>query len=112
MSKHIGKEYTFIPDKALYETKISDEMQCFTDYEPRADSTVGNLTHLIVEQNNWKENVFENFLSLDILKKSKERGYLDVKNLYYGNKESGVLSFEIKGKSLTHTHTHTHAQTK
>ena len=69
-------------------------MQCFTNYEPRAD--VGhNLSTLVVNQEGWKDDVFENFISETILKKAKERGYKDVKYLLYGNKDSGKLSLEI-----------------
>ena len=39
--------------------------------------------------------MFENFIHDTILKKAKERGYKDVKNLFYGDKSSGPISFEI-----------------
>ena len=99
-SKHIAKEANFIPDKALYDSKVSNEIQCFTNFEPRADSTAMNLSSLIVTKNGWKENVFENFIHPSILQKSKERGYTDVKYLLYGNKDSGLISFEIIGNLL------------
>jgi hypothetical protein len=68
---------------ALYKTKISNEMQCFTNYEPRAE--IGcNLSSLVVNLGGWKEQVFENFIHPSILKKAKERGYKDVKNLLFG----------------------------
>ena len=51
-----------------------------------------------VNMNGWKENVFENFISESILKKSRERGYKDVKNLLFGNKDSGMLSLQIDVK--------------
>merc|ERR1711871_698316 len=94
-SKHIAKEASFIPEVALYKSKVSNEMQCFTNFEPRANPSASNLTQLVVNMNGWKENVFENFISESILRKSRERGYKDVKYLLYGNKDSGQLSLQI-----------------
>lgn len=98
VSKHVSKEASFIPEQVLYNSKVSNEIQCFTNFEPRADPVAANLSSLVISMNGWKENVFENFIHPSILKKSKERGYLDVKYLLYGNKDAGPISFEIMAK--------------
>jgi hypothetical protein len=49
-AKRIAKEMAFFPETALYKSQISNEMQCFTNYEPRADPLVGNLSSLVVNQ--------------------------------------------------------------
>jgi hypothetical protein len=50
VSKHIENEHRYIPSSPLYESVISDEMQCYTNFEPRSEAG-SDLSSRIVSGN-------------------------------------------------------------
>ena len=102
-------------------TEIVDGVQCFTDYMPRAHKELNSLRSLVVRgiaNNNstqlsdknhhggWYTNVFEVVNANDekILRKHKEKGYLDYKHIIYGSAQSGVLEliFSVKQRGYVY----------
>ncbi len=97
-------------------TDIVDNVQCYTNYMPRAYPDENSLSSLIVSgmapesnvtafsQNNhyggWYNNIFEavNMNSVNALKKHKAKGYLDYKHAIYGSAQSGALEFVFTTK--------------
>ena len=107
--------YRFFPGAPIYPTNVSDNMQCFTNFEPRAElqndltsrvvaglanPSEVNATELnagagSIRGQGWRTSIFEEFLDRKIIVRAKERGYLDFKHMLHGNKESGPLSILI-----------------
>jgi len=82
IEKHIVKEHKYIPETAMYPTNISEAMQCYTDFEPRAEPKSDIGARIIPNDHKWKRAIFEEFLDMSILKKARSRGYLDYKYMY------------------------------
>jgi hypothetical protein len=91
-------------EKPLYETEVSDKMDCWTNFEPRFEANSDLVSRAIAgmakdnDSKGWKLDVLENFIDPVIFKKARERGYLDVKYMLYGNKDDGPLSFSINAR--------------
>jgi hypothetical protein len=98
----------------LWRTEIADDVQCFTDFEPRARLDT-SLSHLAVSglagkpdrnqgasrpsgESGWESIVFETLMDPDSVRSAKLKGYQDWKNIIYGNNESGTLTLEVSVK--------------
>lgn len=103
VERHVDTEKKHVPEKPLYPTDISDNMQCFTNFEPRNEPN-SDLAGLVISgmskdsSPGWKLDVFENFIDKVIFTRARERGYLDVKYMLYGNKNDGPLSLIVNFK--------------
>lgn len=95
-----------MPRRAIFDTKISDNMQCFTNYEPRTNLE-SSLSSLVISGLKGKEGtvgwdtmILEQLLpQWETLKAAqKEFGYKDFKHVLVANKDSGPLSLYIKPK--------------
>lgn len=97
--KHIDHELKHIPTKAIFDPMgFSDNMQCYTTFQPLGDPSLDMFKIVIPSgegKNGFKNIIFEELTSPEIIKKAKASGYLDFKHLLYGNIDSGVLSFNI-----------------
>lgn len=100
--KRIDSEHKHLPTKALHKTEYSDDMQCFTTFQPRYDDTYA-LEKLVIPPPQPSKQGFQ-FLIYEELEKSaiipmaRSRGYLDFKYMLWGNKTSGALNFRIHAK--------------
>ena len=95
---HIDKEKKHVPVKALYPSMYSDNMKCFTSFEPRGWDD-GDIHKYVISSNDgkevWKEDIFEDFMDKSIVLKAKGIGYLDYKHMLHGNNENTALSIKI-----------------
>jgi hypothetical protein len=98
VQKHIKAESHHVPPMAIHESMYSDNMRCFTSFQPRADNSL-SLEALVVASGDGKPgfqmDIFEQLTDPNIVIKAKERGYKDFKYMLYGNQESGSLSLKI-----------------
>jgi len=97
--KHIDKEQKHIPLLPIFNNDYPDNLQCYTTFEPRADPD-RNLHNLVIHgtdlSNDFKVDVFENFVEPHIIVNARKRGYQDFKVMLYGNSKSNPLSFKIR----------------
>jgi hypothetical protein len=98
----------------LWRTEIVDDVQCFTDFEPRAlpgtslsDLVVSGLSGKADRSQGekrsgsgtgWESIVFETLMDPDGVRSAKLKGYQDWKNILYGNNASGTLTIEVSVK--------------
>ena len=79
INSHVMKEHKYIPETAIYATNVSEAMQCYTDFEPRAEPKTDIGARIVPNGHGWKRAIFEEFLDINILTKARSRGYLDFK---------------------------------
>jgi hypothetical protein len=98
VQKHIHGEAKYKPTDPIVATKYSDNLRCFTSFQPRIEDS-RSLEALMVPSGDGKPGfqieIFENFGDKGIVPKAKSRGYKDFKYVIYGNKDSGSLSLKI-----------------
>lgn len=97
--KHHNKEHQYIlPSEVMYKSDFSDNMQCLTTFDPKADSN-SDLTQFVISNGDkrpsFKRNIIENFMDESIVKKAMKQGYKDFKYMLYGNMESSPLSLIV-----------------
>lgn len=84
---------------------VSDNVQCFTQFEPHQDRE-RTLRAIVVEGisdvpgQGWQITQLEQLLDPNIIKTAHERGYLDEKFIIYGNPGTGPLSMKVTVKRL------------
>lgn len=96
--KHQKHEHKYIPPAAMYPSEFSDNMQCHTMFEPRADPDSDLALSVITNGDTrptFKKIIFEELMQPDIIVNAKLKGYKDFKYTLYGNNESSPLSFFI-----------------
>jgi hypothetical protein len=102
VSKHMASESHHVPSKAIHESMYSDDIRCFTSFQPRSDDTM-SLEALVIPSGDgkpgFKFEIFENMFEPGIVINAKKRGYKDFKYMLYGNKDSGALSLKIDVKT-------------
>ena len=95
---HISKEVNHIPDKPLYESFYSDNMQCLTTFEPRFWAE-GNLRDYVIKSGDgkkeWTDQIMESISQQGIVDKARQTGYTDYKYMLHGNKDNTNLSFKV-----------------
>ena len=103
MKKHLKAEMKYSTSEKLYNSKYPDSMKCYTSFEPHADRSM-SLSNLVLPSNDgspgFKTSIFEQLSEPRILDKARKMGYQDFKYIYYGNKDSGVISFHIEVTTL------------
>lgn len=104
---------------AVHKSLMTDDMKCYTDYEPRAvrevslkDRVVAGLAKeesetgkfylcnttwsvLIFSNLGWHFIIYENLVDKKLVENSQRNGYLDYKKLMFGNAASGPLSLHL-----------------
>lgn len=102
--------------KPIHTTNFADNIQCFTDYEPRIKRS-NSLTSLFLPSESsklvlgligdrgnsphpgeWHSIIYEQLVDRKIITIANERGYLDFKHMIYGDVDSGPISFKINAK--------------
>ncbi len=122
IQKHHSEVHS--PLTPIYPTRYSDNMQCFTDFEPHADEGAGLFkrivrdisvkiqtaddssatataeTHLPPPLTGWRRNIMESVFepNAHIVEHAHKKGYLDFKWMMYGNVEAGNLHISINVK--------------
>ena len=100
-----------LPQPLHTSSNVVDGIQCFTNYEPHTKRNMG-LQDIIASglkpnvpdtrQVGWLSQNFDALINSETVRTAKLKGYLDIKNIVYGNAESGVLTLKItvlqKGK--------------
>lgn len=97
--------------EVIHKLNFTDGMRCFTSFRPIHDPSL-DLATLIVASDlsnrnittkggplSFQREVMEKFGSPDSLEKAKQRGYLDYKYCYYGDKKSRPWSIKLQVKS-------------
>jgi hypothetical protein len=94
---------------------IPDNVQCYSDYEPRSVYSSSSLRKQIIQGLNsknyndfnldkdawqektegWKSIIYENLVHRNFVQKNLKMGYLDFKYLVFGDIHSGPLSMVI-----------------
>jgi len=84
---------------------VSDNVQCFTAFEPHQDRE-RSLTPIIINglhsdtyPTGWMVTQLEALLDNSIVVNAQKQGYLDLKIIYYGNKGSGPISLKVTVKN-------------
>lgn len=95
------KRPDFLTKETVSKQTVSDNVQCYTQFEPHFDRTK-TLKDLVISglapdgqtelKSGWLQNILEQLLDPNIVSNAKKQGYLDFKNIIYGNTESGALS--------------------
>eukprot|EP00596_Hydrurales_sp_CCMP1899_P007177 CAMPEP_0119044184 /NCGR_PEP_ID=MMETSP1177-20130426/29321_1 /TAXON_ID=2985 /ORGANISM="Ochromonas sp, Strain CCMP1899" /LENGTH=376 /DNA_ID=CAMNT_0007013835 /DNA_START=275 /DNA_END=1402 /DNA_ORIENTATION=+ len=97
LEKHHEHRY-ILPPEVMHKSDFSDDMQCLTTFEPRADPGSDLINFIIPNGDDrpaFKREIIENFMDAGIVKKATKQGYLDFKYMLYGNKESSPLSLLV-----------------
>lgn len=102
LANSILAERLILP-RNIFPRLAQDDVQCYTDYEPRSIREASLVDRVVEGLSNsstvgWKAIIYENLVSDKLVKKSVSRGYKDFKHLIYGNKDSGPLSFDIHAR--------------
>jgi hypothetical protein len=104
LKKLSGKEEDLPPP--MYVSDISDGISCFTEYEPRAKRS-WSISSLVVSGLKlpegwvgWKIDNIDRLVDPNLIVAANAKGYLDQKNMVYGNSESGVLVLKITVKKM------------
>ena len=95
VSRHIQHEHLHIPKSPLFNTNVSDGVNCYTNFEPRYGNNTDLESLIVPNKHQWNKAIFEEFVDKDIIIKARSRGYLDYKYMFYGNKTSGPLSLNV-----------------
>jgi len=77
--------------KPKFNSPFVDDIQCFTDYEPRSVRD-NSLSHVIVSIGGWKRAIHNDLEDPQATITKKNRGFQDYMHIFYGNKDSGSLS--------------------
>jgi hypothetical protein len=106
MNRHIKAENKFIPPASLYPTPYSENLRCYTTFQPRTEDKYSLEQLQIVAsaasgqaatRKPFELKIFEDFVDPNIAKKAKERGYRDFKYVLYGNHENTLhLKINVK----------------
>eukprot|EP00607_Mallomonas_marina_P011135 CAMPEP_0182423426 /NCGR_PEP_ID=MMETSP1167-20130531/9394_1 /TAXON_ID=2988 /ORGANISM="Mallomonas Sp, Strain CCMP3275" /LENGTH=545 /DNA_ID=CAMNT_0024602391 /DNA_START=70 /DNA_END=1707 /DNA_ORIENTATION=+ len=106
-TKHIQSIITLhpMPPTPVHKTAVTDNIQCFTDYEPRWNRAA-SIRNMIVaglakdkDSPGWKAIILEmllgdeNYKHIDI--RHKKAGYVDYKHMYTADYDAGPLSLKI-----------------
>lgn len=101
ITKHIEAEHKYVPASAMYESDYQDSQRCYTSFQPRRDDTYA-LEKLMITSGDGKEGfkmeIIDTLNNRDFMKRVNQYGYIDLKYMLYGNKDSGVLSLKINVK--------------
>ena len=95
---HIEKEINHVPSAPMYESYYSNNMQCYTTFEPRFWDKGDLRSYVISSGDNkqkWSDKIIESIQQQNIIDKAKKTGYTDFKYMLYGNKENTPLSLKI-----------------
>jgi hypothetical protein len=99
----IENEKKHNPVNPIYPTNFTENSKCYTTFLPRYDESL-SLSSLIVPNidgtKGFNKIIFEELTNKEILKKARNAGYLDYKEMLYGNKDSGPLSFNINAQQV------------
>ena len=99
ITKHIEAEHKYVPATAMYESDYQDSQRCYTSFQPRRDDTL-SLEKLMISSGDGKEGFKMEIIDKlqnngDFIRRVAQYGYVDLKYMLYGNKDSGVLSLKI-----------------
>lgn len=98
VKKRTDSEHKYIPGQQMTPSEFSDNMQCFTTFEPLQDQD-SNFFSLVIPSGDSKPpfvaKIFEELTNPEIVKMARGRGYRDFKRMLYGNKDSSPLSLKI-----------------
>lgn len=99
LRKEFKLEYQEEVRKPMYESYYTDDMQCVTAFEPINDKKMDLAKYIVPSGDDkpvFNRNIFEEITNKGIINTAKSRGYLDFKNMYWGNKDNSPLSLKIK----------------
>jgi len=98
ITKHIEAEHKYIPSTPVFPSDFSDNLQCYTSFQPLTDPTL-SLEKLVIPSGDGKKpfqvKIVEDITNPDQIKMARGRGYRDFRNMLYGDKDA-TLSLKIK----------------
>jgi hypothetical protein len=103
VKNHLKLATNHFPTKPLLPSRYSDELNCYTSFQPRTENSLSLEGLRLPSGGNIKDDfrliIFEELGHKGVLEKARERGYRDFKYMLYGNKDSGALSLRVTVKT-------------